>query len=463
MKQKTLATPLIIILILLVLAIAAGGLYYLRSEPSVAIHAVGEKEVTTEVGKPYHDKGATAVVTRLLKEPKTLDVITNGSVDTTKLGEYQLTYVAMYDGTQYTDTRTVRVVDTESPKIEIREEEIENTWYNNEKQITATALDNYDGDITDRIKTVKNGDSITYTVRDSSGNSASTNCSIAMQEIAAPEIVFPNESDVVYSYTNEELMMPDPVAIDGNGNDLSDKIVKDKDVDTRIPGRYEVKYTLTNTAGESVEAYRTIIVEAKENTLDEYDRRRVIHLTFEGGPCGNTPEILNILSKYKIKATFFVSGQNSNYYYLLSDIHKAGHSIGAGSYSTDYKDVYETIDNYERDLERIQRTIRKYTGRSTSLIRFPGGSFTGSNADEILMNELRISLNNLGYKFSDWTIDSNDLMARSPERVYNSVINQIKEGRANVVMMHDASPDSVEALEDIINWGIDNGYTFLRL
>ena len=68
-----------------------------------------------------------------------------------------------------------------------------------------------------------------------------------------------------------------------------------------------------------------------------------------------------------------------------------------------------------------------------------------------------------GYKYYDWNIESGDSGgAKTKEDVYNNVIKYLSKKRANVVLMHDFSSNNktINALNDIINYGKNNGYTF---
>ena len=55
--------------------------------------------------------------------------------------------------------------------------------------------------------------------------------------------------------------------------------------------------------------------------------------------------------------------------------------------------------------------------------------------------------------------------AYTSKQVYNNVINGLKKSRANVVLMHDFSQNNktIDALADIIDYGLANGYTFEKI
>tara|TARA_Y100000768_G_scaffold320812_1_gene256683 strand:- start:158 stop:3280 length:3123 start_codon:yes stop_codon:yes gene_type:complete len=137
------------------------------------ITVLGNNPETIEVGSNYNDAGATSDGGET--------VTTTGTVNTNIVGVYTITYtVTDASGNQATATRTVNVVDTTAPVIELVGSgtvtiEVGTAYLD----AGATALDNVDGDITSSIITTNNVDSntvgtysVTYDVTDSSGNPA---------------------------------------------------------------------------------------------------------------------------------------------------------------------------------------------------------------------------------------------------------------------------------------------------
>ena len=123
------------------------------------------------------------------------------------------------------------------------------------------------------------------------------------------------------------------------------------------------------------------------------------------------------------------------------------------------------MKNNPRNLNQILSTIESCTGVSTKLIRFPGGSSnTVSRFNPGIMSRLANEVVDKGYRYFDWNVDSNDAGgAKTADKVYENVINGVKNRRVSVVLQHDTKSYSVEAVEKIIIWGLENGYTFLPL
>ena len=191
---------------------------------------------------------------------------------------------------------------------------------------------------------------------------------------------------------------------------------------------------------------------------------KVIYLTFDDGPGTRTPELLALLEKYDVKVTFFVMGDGELQY--LDDIANAGHAIGIHTYSHDYEEIYASTDAFWADFYKMEDIIYQYTGIHTNLHRFPGGS-SNSISKRLcpgIMTELTQEIQNRGYYYFDWNVDSDDAgSARTADEVYNNVISTLKTKGHSVVLMHDVKSYTIDAIERIIQWGLQNGYTFLPL
>ena len=104
----------------------------------------------------------------------------------------------------------------------------------------------------------------------------------------------------------------------------------------------------------------------------EIDDEKLIALTFDDGPDKDfTPQVLDILKKYDIKATFFVVGENVGWNpEILKREYEEGHAIGNHTYThinvakRDYSEV-------DKEINKTQETIKKVIGKEPSLFRPP--------------------------------------------------------------------------------------------
>ena len=192
---------------------------------------------------------------------------------------------------------------------------------------------------------------------------------------------------------------------------------------------------------------------------------KIIYLTFDDGPSQYTTYLLKVLSRYHVKSTFFVSNR-PKYLNVLPKITAAGHSIGNHTANHHYKTLYASESSFLSALGEMEKIILNATGVRTTLFRFPGGS--GSIAfhspEEALATRLTALVQNQGYQYFDWDVDSRDAIdAKTPRSVYKNIISGIQGRTSTIILQHDIKPISIAVVERVIVWGLKNGYTFLPL
>ena len=80
---------------------------------------------------------------------------------------------------------------------------------------------------------------------------------------------------------------------------------------------------------------------------------------------------------------------------------------------------------------------------------------------EGIMSTLTKEVLNKGYQYYDWNVDSGDAsFATNPHKLYNSVVNSISHDKYNVILMHDTKTYTRDALSNIIDYCLSNGYSF---
>lgn len=208
-----------------------------------------------------------------------------------------------------------------------------------------------------------------------------------------------------------------------------------------------------------------IDLENKLKDKEEVENGKVIYLTFDDGPSKYTDNILNILDKYNVKATFFLVCSNNLEEYTKKYIQK-GHTIGLHSCSHNYKQIYSSKDAYFEDLNKLKNRISISSGYDSIFLRFPGGSSnTVSKFNKGIMSSLTREVEQNGYRYYDWNVDSNDAGGANEKQVYENVINSLKKNDRNkvVVLMHDTKETTKNSLENIIKESINLGYTFSEI
>ena len=192
---------------------------------------------------------------------------------------------------------------------------------------------------------------------------------------------------------------------------------------------------------------------------------RVVYLTFDDGPGPYTGGLLDTLNKYNAKATFFVVG-NMGSLDILKRMEEEGHSIGAHTYSHDFRKCYSSVEAYYEDLQKIEDLISEQIGHETPLVRFPGGSSNSKSSNYCagIMTKLTTDLQEKGYQYFDWNVTAADSGGTTETE---DVIRLVKEGisshSVSVVLQHDIKPYSVAGVAEILRWGNEKGYLFLPL
>ena len=230
------------------------------------------------------------------------------------------------------------------------------------------------------------------------------------------------------------------------------------EVDTNTVGDYIIKYQSMDNSENITTVTRTVHV------VPEW--YGTIFLTFDDGPWTDTNRLLDILKKYNVKATFFVTGNGDDA--VIKREYDEGHTVALHTWSHDYSYVYSSVENYFNDLALIQNRVKNITGYTPTLIRFPGGSSNTVSrrydGGTHIMSTLVQEVTKRGFTYFDWNISSGDAGSTTiPYEVYLNVINNLKPNGASVVLQHDSKNFSIDAVEAIIQYGLSNGYTFDRL
>jgi peptidoglycan-N-acetylmuramic acid deacetylase len=201
-----------------------------------------------------------------------------------------------------------------------------------------------------------------------------------------------------------------------------------------------------------------------EKLLEKYgavykgdSNKKEIYLTFDNGyENGYTNQILDILKKEKVPATFFVTG-----HYLESAedqvirMVEEGHIVGNHSYY--HPDLTQVDDaRVKRELEKVKALTYELTGqKNMSYLRPPRGVFS-----ERTMKLAK----DTGYTHVFWSlafVDWNTDQQKGWEYSYNNIMRQIHPGA--ILLLHTVSKDNADALEKVIKDLKKDGYKFKSL
>lgn len=208
--------------------------------------------------------------------------------------------------------------------------------------------------------------------------------------------------------------------------------------------------------------YPTLYAQRPEQMRRE---EHVMYLTFDDGPSERTVQILDTLKQYGIKATFFVTGKDDDFSRsVMKRIVDEGHTIAIHTYTHSYTDIYQSVDAYLQDFERIYNLIEEVTGVKVTMFRFPGGSVNSYNGQ--VYQELIAEMTRRGFVFYDWNISAGDASRKATQQsITDSVVNGGVGKKRGIVLMHDSKPmaDTANALPAIIQGLQAEGFYFDKL
>ena len=446
------STKTFICLAILLLCVLLFEVYELILLPRIDLK--GKDEITLNYKAKYVEKGFKA--TRLGTDI-TDDVKLSGKVNSKKLGTYEIKYKVGSGIFSRTVVRKVIVEDLEKPKLSINSDDIYVCPGDKVKAPEVTATDNYDGDLTKKIKIKVSEDKVVIKVIDSSGNTKEITKKVLYKDIEKPVLTLNGNKDL-FMFIGDKFEDPGVKAIDNCDGDISKKVSVDSKVNTSAVVEYEVNYKVKDSAGNEGVITRKVKV-------NERNRNGVVYLTFDDGPnSGTTDVILDILKSKGVKATFFVTNKGPDE--LIKREFNEGHTVALHTASHDYAIVYASDESYFNDLKSVSDRVKRITGQESKIIRFPGGSSNtiSRRYSNGIMSRITSKVLAQGYKYYDWNISSGDAgETREPNQVYANVVNNLRKDRANVVLMHDIKPYTRDALARIIDYCKNNGYPMEKI
>lgn len=198
-------------------------------------------------------------------------------------------------------------------------------------------------------------------------------------------------------------------------------------------------------------------VSAKESPVRRCEtEEKWIALTFDDGPHPiHTPEILDLLSKYGIHATFFVVGSNVE---LCPEITertiREGHELGNHTYSHSNL-AKKSAKEAETEIGRTAKLLSERFSYETSLLRPPGGCVT---------EKVCCEASSFGYTVVLWSVDPRDWAHTKTEKIVENVRLNVRPG--DILLFHDyisGETHTLEALRILIPELLREGYRFVTV
>lgn len=187
---------------------------------------------------------------------------------------------------------------------------------------------------------------------------------------------------------------------------------------------------------------------------------KVAYLTFDDGPNQITKLLLNTLSLYKAKGTFFMLEPQIRLFRktVRRMIHE-GHAVGLHGVTHKVNRFYASKHSMLREFNKTRLTLKIITGKDTILVRTPYGSIPN------MKPSYHKALNHAGYRLWDWNVDSLDWKYRNDKsvRLVKKQVLLLEKSRISpVILMHDI-PETARLLPQILDFLIQRGYLLKAL
>ena len=370
------------------------------------IRLKGKTVITLNYDEVYEEPGYSSL----------FKVKVTNNIKNNKVGKYKVTYKNIL----FKKYRTVEIVDEVKPVITLIDDNVTILLNEEYKEPGYKAQDEYDGDITDKVEIIsglKNNQvgtyKITYKVTDSSKNTTKISRVV----------------NVVNTLYKDEY----------------------ESIDNNMTGWYTSNRQDGSRPRESeIKKYKD------QNVYFLGHDKKVIYLTFdEGGNITYVKEIVDILNKHNIDATFFFSRNYiSNNPDLMKKIINSGHSIGnhtVNHLSMPSLATKDKFDSYYSEIKETEIAFMQATGKPMEkLFRYPMGEYSNRT-----MNIMK----SMGYKSIFWSVAYKDWDGDyNKEYSLNNMKKQLHNGA--IYLIHPKCKGNYEALEDFINYATDLGYKF---
>jgi polysaccharide deacetylase family sporulation protein PdaB len=187
-------------------------------------------------------------------------------------------------------------------------------------------------------------------------------------------------------------------------------------------------------------------------------KEKKVALTFDDGPDTKyTDQILDILKKQKVSATFFVVGEHAAAHKdVMKRIVSNGHELG--NHSWDHMDLTKLDEpQLEAELDKTDDIITSITGKPPTLLRPPYGA----------LSKQVIDYSEKSHKIICWSVDTRDWEGISAERILENVKKEVKPGA--IILQHSAGgkngnlTNTIKALPQIIAYLKEQGYQFVTV
>lgn len=152
-------------------------------------------------------------------------------------------------------------------------------------------------------------------------------------------------------------------------------------------------------------------------------------------------QILAVLKKYEVKATFFLTGDwVEKYPESVKQIQSEGHEIG--NHSESHKAMNQlTQEECKTEILSVHEKVKHLTGSDMKLFRVPYGAYN----DQVIQ-----TAESLGYQTIQWSVDSEDWKDYGKESIEKMVLEHKELKNGAIILMHGGAKYTKDALEAVI-------------
>ncbi len=235
-------------------------------------------------------------------------------------------------------------------------------------------------------------------------------------------------------------------------------------LDRSVP--YEEGYKAAGVSLDGLTGYKASypgLYAAKREIVEPAEK--TIYLTFDDGPSANTDVVLNELDKAGVKATFFVYPGSKNLDSVKSrmlEIVRRGHNIAIHTWTHNYAGIYQSVDTFLADMDKVARLIYETTGVRPCAYRFPGGSNNGraKNVNHAILDEME----RRGFACFDWNSSTQDAEGKpfTASQLAQNAIKSYGSKQRVIILAHDGGgqKNTPYSVSKIVSEGLARGYKF---
>jgi len=193
----------------------------------------------------------------------------------------------------------------------------------------------------------------------------------------------------------------------------------------------------------------------KVNDYDFYNNKyidkntKLVAFTFDDGPNYNTSKVIDILNKYNVTATFFITGKNiKGNEKVLEKLYEYNMEIGNHTYNHLLLTKYNK-DKIQEEIETTNNLIYDIVGSYPKLLRPSYGSVNKKIKDT---SNMPIII---------WNIDTLDWKNKNSNKIANKILDKVKDG--DIILMHDIYKATLNSLDIVIPKLLENGYQIVSV